>query len=93
MLRYRPCRRRSRQAPAQFAGTGRKGRTPFQRTGTLVAELYFKPASTTGVKAGLVGTIRAPMSRFASDQVRDKFVQRLHLVWATQGIGYSQAGL
>ena len=79
--------------PDQYAGEGRKGRTPFKRTGTLVGGLEFKPASRTGVKAGLVGTIRAPMSRFASGQVRDKFVERLHKLWATQGIGYSKAGL
>ncbi len=82
-----------RQTPDQFAGTGRHGRTPFNRTGVLVGGFFFKPASRTGTRTGLVGTIRAPASRFATVEIRDRFRARLHAVWTARGLGWSKAGI
>lgn len=82
-----------RQTPDQFAGTGRHGRTPFNRTGVLVGGFFFKPASAAGKRTGLIGTIRAPGSRFATVEIRDRFRARLHTVWTARGLGWSKAGI
>lgn len=84
-----------RETPDQFVGSGRKGRTPFHRTGKLIDPIegfFFKRASAGGKRTGLIGTIRAPLERFASIQVRNRFIELLHKVWGIRGLGWSQAG-
>jgi hypothetical protein len=86
-----------RATPDQFAKSGRKGRTPFKRTGELVDPLtgfFFKPAGKRSAKTGYIGMIRAPADRFASREVRDRFLAGyLWKLWATRGIGFSKAGI
>lgn len=78
--------------PDEFAGFGRRGRTPFKRTGTLVSELFFKRAGEGARKAGTIGTIRAPASRFANSVVRDKFMDYVKTLWDSRGVGWSITG-
>lgn len=78
--------------PDAFAGTGRKGRTPFKRTGLLIDELFFKRAGDGARRAGSIGTIRAPAARFASGYVRDKFMERVQSLWNARGVGWSIVG-
>lgn len=75
--------------PDEFQGQGRKGRTPFNRSGALVKGLFFKRASAGGRRAGLIGAIRAPASRFGSGQVRDKFLDRYLVVLHGRGQAWS----
>lgn len=82
-----------RQTPDQFAGSGRHGKTPFHETGELIRGFEFKRAQAAARRAGEVGTIRAPASRFGSGQVRDRFVERLQQLWDTRGVGWSKGGL
>lgn len=78
--------------PDQFEGTGRRGRTPFNRSGALIKGLFFKRAGNAARKAGRIGTIRAPAARFKSGQVRNKFMDRVQLLWSQRGVGWSLLG-
>lgn len=82
-----------KETPAQFTGEGRDGRTPFDRTGELVGGLFFKPATRAAIKVGILGTIRAPLSRFASRRVRDRFLDYVHKLWRERGLGWSKGGI
>ena len=75
--------------PDEFAGFGRRGQTPFKRTGALVEGLFFKRANAKARKVGLIGTIRAPASRFANSVVRDKFLDYTKTLAEKRGTGWS----
>lgn len=82
-----------RATPDQFAGTARDKKTPFHDTGTLIKGFFFKRASASAKRTGLIGTIRAPASRFSNPAVRDRFTVYLWKLWDTRGVGWSVGGI
>lgn len=84
-----------RHTPDEFRGQGRRGRTPFKRSGELVSGLHFKRAGSAARRTGVIGVIRAPADRFKSGVVRDKFMDRYLLVLRVRGQAWSiaRAGL
>lgn len=66
-------------------------KTPYKRTGELVAGMYFKPASRGGVKSGLLGTIMAPLSRFASPTIKFGLLRLIDALHVARGVGWSRS--
>ena len=85
--------------PSQFSDPpGRRGRKfgrPYQRTGTLVDGIHFKPAAGSTKRGGVLGSWRAPASRLAFKAMKAGFLRRVHQVldllggwgWAKRGRG------
>lgn len=71
--------------PDQYDGT------PYKVTGELVGGVWFKPASRGGVKAGLIGTVLAPMSRFASKFIKAGFLKLIDQQHVARGVGWSRS--
>lgn len=67
--------------------------TPFLDTGALERGLVFHRASSTGRRAGLIGTVRAPRSRLARDRTAESYLFRFGALWRARGIGWSRPDL
>ncbi len=75
-----------KQTPDQYEGS------PYKKTGELVDGIHFKPASRTGQRVGLIGKIRAPMSRFKSKWIARGFIDKFERLWQGRGQGWSRRG-
>ena len=76
-----------RETPTQFSGS------PYKKTGELVRGLHFKKGTASARRAGNLGTIYAPMSRFASKWIKKGYRDRFGSLWDTRGIGWSRPDL